>query len=110
MQGWLGRAHLVFVTLARGCRAKGPGIRDSSRARQPRRAGMTNRKPSSKSIISSTNFKLATLPSALVIQDLHSRACVGFIAAHRDIQEKESAAVVLEYSESNRYFNSLFRN
>jgi len=30
------------VTLARGCRAKGPGLRDSSRAKHIRRAGMTN--------------------------------------------------------------------
>jgi len=29
------------VTLARGCRAKAPGFRDSSRAKQTRRAGMT---------------------------------------------------------------------
>jgi len=34
----------VCVTLARGCRAKGPGFRDSSRAKQTRRAGMTTRR------------------------------------------------------------------
>ena len=33
-------AFSLFVTRARGCRAKGPGIRDSSRARQGRRAEM----------------------------------------------------------------------
>src|SRR6266851_7539663 len=32
---------LASVTLVRGCRAKGPGFRDSSRARQLRRAGTT---------------------------------------------------------------------
>ena len=34
----------VCVTLARGCRAKGPGFRDSSRAKQTRRAGRTTRR------------------------------------------------------------------
>ena len=35
----------VSVTLARGCRAKGPGIRDSSRASHGKRAGMTQASP-----------------------------------------------------------------
>ena len=36
------RRNSFLVTLARDCRVKGPGFRDSSRARHSRRAGMTN--------------------------------------------------------------------
>ena len=54
----------ISVTLARGCRAKGPGIRDSSHARQGRRAGMAQAQPPAawaEGSTSSTNLRLRPL-------------------------------------------------